>query len=531
MEDLQDVKKISLRELKQLHESGNLFVDRTYQRASNWKIDQQQFFIDSVLREFPIPMIYLQHVNGKYYIVDGQQRINSLIRYVNNEFKLLEPSKNRNIFPKYITEQQTGWSNKLFRELDSKNQKIILDVTMPLALLEYEDHIIRDLFVRLQKGVPLTGQQKRDASVSGYNDFVLKIGGKDATADKYFELKIKDGIETYEGHDFFRECVKSESMDKGKLRQLVAQTAMLYFELIDEDRIVDIGDKALDDYYLSNVSFKSSWDKAKDFENTLDILYDKIELTNLINHEVIHLVLFSKFMKELNQQSWKEYLLEAFIEFRRNLKNSNKQDDEYWLKYGQYIGVSAGSRNTILKRHEFFVLEMLKMMFKENRLSWKLITIDEDSNNSRYISESMHRKIDAVNSFINANLQEPTKFESVLLRYFRGENKKDETDSNNVQNRETYRISNLVAKLYDDSKLYGDSCNKLVPQLFPHLQGKSNNNAKVVFGEIHKYKNEFIGPDEEFWRLVEYVTFRMNNKNYTIYRDQIEGFCHERFKS
>ena len=62
MEDLKDLRFISIREVDKLNSDGKLLVDRTYQRASNWQLKQQQFFIDSLLRQFPIPMIYLHHI-------------------------------------------------------------------------------------------------------------------------------------------------------------------------------------------------------------------------------------------------------------------------------------------------------------------------------------------------------------------------------------------------------------------------------------------------------------------------------------
>ena len=37
---------------------------------------------------------------------------------------------------------------------------------------------IRDLFIRLQGGTPLTPQDKRDSWPGNFTDFILKIGGK-----------------------------------------------------------------------------------------------------------------------------------------------------------------------------------------------------------------------------------------------------------------------------------------------------------------------------------------------------------------
>lgn len=528
MEDLKDLRFISIREVDKLNSDGKLLVDRTYQRASNWQLKQQQFFIDSLLRQFPIPMIYLHHINGMYYIVDGQQRINSIMRFINNQITLLDPKTSHNIFPKYICEQETKWAGKRFNQLDNPTKSNIMNTLMPVAILEYEDHHIRDLFVRLQAGVPLTGQQKRDASVSGYNDFVLKLGGKDARSDNNFILKIKDGIEPYSGHDFFSQCVNNQTIDRGKLRQLVAQVAMLYFELIEEKRWIDIGDRYLDKYYTYNVLFDLEWDKSRDFENTLDILFEQIKQHDLKNHEVIHLVLFTKFMKELSQKNWEFELPNAFNKFRNNLENSNKTDDEYWIRYGQFIGVSAGSRKTIAKRHLFFIEQMLKFMFSENALQWKNIPTTHLNTDNKYVSSWMLEYIEAINLFINEENNYYLKI--ILVNYFTAsQDNNQDNDHNNYAVRQTHSIRNIRAFLKDGSEYYGNTCNLLVPQIFSHLQGRANNNVKFIFGEISNHNGQFLEPSIDFWEIVQYVTFEMNGNNYEIYRDQVEDFCPERY--
>lgn len=528
MEDLKDLRTISISQIIEFHDKGILMVDRTYQRASNWLLPQQQFFIDTVMRELPIPMIYLHHIDGVYYIVDGQQRINSIVRFILNEFRLLNPNTNDKIFPKYIREQSTDWADKKYNELNNTQKKLVLNTIMPLVIVEYEDHVIRDMFVRLQAGVPLTGQQKRDASVSGYNDFVLKLGGKDARSDNNFILKIKDGIEHYSGHDFFSQCVNNQTTDRGKLRQLVAQVAMLYFELIEEKRWMDIGDRYLDKYYTYNVLFDLEWDKSRDFEATLDILYEQIEQQDLKNHEVIHLVLFTKFMKELSQRNWEFELSNAFNEFRNNLESSNKTDDEYWIKYGQYIGVSAGSRRTIAKRHLFFIEQMLKFMFNENALQWENIPTIHLNTVNKYVSSWMLEYIEAINLFINTENNYYLKI--ILVKYFTASQDNDQDNNqNNIAVRQTHSIRNIRAFLKDGSEYHGDTCNLLVPQIFSHLQGRANNNVKFIFGEISNHNGQFSEPSIDFWEIVQYVTFRMNGNNYEIYRDQVEDFCPERY--
>ena len=76
-----------------------LVVNPEYQRGSVWTPVQKKKLVDSVLRGYPIPLIYLHHirqtagklVSERYEIIDGQQRINALSDFHDGAFKLLDP--------------------------------------------------------------------------------------------------------------------------------------------------------------------------------------------------------------------------------------------------------------------------------------------------------------------------------------------------------------------------------------------------------------------------------------------------------
>jgi len=54
-------------------------VDPNYQREPRaWTREDEQFFIDSLLRKIKIPKIYLHKKRNKCYIIDGQQRIETI---------------------------------------------------------------------------------------------------------------------------------------------------------------------------------------------------------------------------------------------------------------------------------------------------------------------------------------------------------------------------------------------------------------------------------------------------------------------
>lgn len=66
-----------------------LEVNRRYQRKLVWSLEQKQALIDSVMKSLPIPLILLAQSktpNEKMEIVDGLQRLEALIAFMENRF-------------------------------------------------------------------------------------------------------------------------------------------------------------------------------------------------------------------------------------------------------------------------------------------------------------------------------------------------------------------------------------------------------------------------------------------------------------
>ena len=71
-------------------EVDGLIIKPTFQRNPVWTITQKSYLIDSILRSYPIPEIYLQErVNDKgesqFIVVDGQQRLRTVLDFIYNE--------------------------------------------------------------------------------------------------------------------------------------------------------------------------------------------------------------------------------------------------------------------------------------------------------------------------------------------------------------------------------------------------------------------------------------------------------------
>ncbi|MEE3126068.1 MAG: DUF262 domain-containing protein [Actinomycetota bacterium] len=74
-----------------INSAGQLDLNPPYQRRSVWNWEYRQFFIDSVIRNYPTQSIFLDVTIDpdeptSYKVLDGKQRLTSLIKFTRDEF-------------------------------------------------------------------------------------------------------------------------------------------------------------------------------------------------------------------------------------------------------------------------------------------------------------------------------------------------------------------------------------------------------------------------------------------------------------
>ena len=81
-------KEFTIKELLDLIESKSINLRPPYQRNFIWSPKDQRLLIDSIHKGYPLPNFFiLKNEEGKYEMVDGQQRATTIYKYYNNEFK------------------------------------------------------------------------------------------------------------------------------------------------------------------------------------------------------------------------------------------------------------------------------------------------------------------------------------------------------------------------------------------------------------------------------------------------------------
>lgn len=138
--------------------SKELVINESFQRHSVWSAQAKTLLIDSILNEFPLPKIYIRtKIDPKLQktikeIVDGQQRIRSIVEFANDEFALNNKSDN--------------FKGKKYSGLDYDVQQAFLGYTITAEqLLNASDDDVIDIFARLNSyTVALNAAEKRHAA-------------------------------------------------------------------------------------------------------------------------------------------------------------------------------------------------------------------------------------------------------------------------------------------------------------------------------------------------------------------------------
>jgi len=154
---------------------AELFVP-DYQRELVWSDSQQSRFIESIFLNLPVPYIYVSDVidgedEGRLEIVDGSQRVRTLVRFMSDELVLsgleILDSINGMKFSNFPLSRQLRFSRKTIRTIE---------------LLGVDEESRRQLFDRLNSGgSALLPMEQRFGSRDG--EFITFIRGISSDAD------------------------------------------------------------------------------------------------------------------------------------------------------------------------------------------------------------------------------------------------------------------------------------------------------------------------------------------------------------
>ena len=139
--------------LRDKYERGQIDLQPHYQREYVWELKPElpSRLVESLLLQIPIPPLYFVRLEtGKIEVVDGQQRLTTLIRYVKNEFPLQK------------LQRLSSLNGKLFRELSDFDQEKILDASIRSIVIDSgtNQDLRYEIFERLNRGAMALKEQE-----------------------------------------------------------------------------------------------------------------------------------------------------------------------------------------------------------------------------------------------------------------------------------------------------------------------------------------------------------------------------------
>lgn len=167
----------SCADIFRMYQKGQIEISPDFQRGEVWRNSAQTLFIDSLMKQLPIPSmcISLDISSQKRMVIDGLQRISSIIKFLNTQ-KDWKLSKSDDVDPRI--------SDKKVSEIRIKSPKLVEvleNMTIPITVLRCDysnqEHMkyLFQIFYRLNSGGnKLYNQEIRNCIFQGPFNSLLK---------------------------------------------------------------------------------------------------------------------------------------------------------------------------------------------------------------------------------------------------------------------------------------------------------------------------------------------------------------------
>jgi hypothetical protein len=170
----------TIADIQEWNKSNTLLLQPDYQRREVWSNAARVMLIDSILNDIPMPKIFVSQTikDMRTYrsVIDGQQRISTILSFLDDGFKLENPYKG-------------PYEGKRFSQLPKEIQTEVL-----LYAIDFNEasglppEALREVYSRVNKYlVPLNRQELRKADYPG--EF-LRISEELATLDSLDDLGL-----------------------------------------------------------------------------------------------------------------------------------------------------------------------------------------------------------------------------------------------------------------------------------------------------------------------------------------------------
>ena len=163
-------------------------MNRRYQRKLVWTLEEKQAFIDSLSKKYSVPLFLFatkeKEGNIQYEIIDGMQRLNAIMSFIENEFPIelngvsYYFDLNTLTDTKYLLDQ-----GKLEQKQPVLDRQLCVDITnypLPNTHINTDERNVEEIFRRINSyGKQLSNQEIRQAGALGdFPELVRQIASE-----------------------------------------------------------------------------------------------------------------------------------------------------------------------------------------------------------------------------------------------------------------------------------------------------------------------------------------------------------------
>lgn len=186
------------------YKQGALDLSPNFQRRSVWKPGAKSLFIDTIIKGYPVPMLFLRDMKpnlkdltASREVVDGQQRIRTVISYIAPKAlgKTFEPARDAFTILEEHNEQYQGMT---YGELPEEVQERIWDYQFSVNVFpsDTDDREVKQVFARMNSsGYKLNAQELRNAEYFGaFKTLAYKLATEQLHRWRDWKIFSLDGL-------------------------------------------------------------------------------------------------------------------------------------------------------------------------------------------------------------------------------------------------------------------------------------------------------------------------------------------------
>ncbi len=171
----------AVRTLMDMIVEGDIRLDPDYQRLYRWDDMKASRFIESIFLNIPVPVIYMaEEADGKFTVIDGQQRLTSLVRYIRaNDVDSMFPERTLGPLSLAGLKIRSDLVGKAYTGLETVDRSALAKrpIRCIVVLNESDSSLKFEVFERLNSGsASLTDQEVRNCIYRGsFNQMLKKL--------------------------------------------------------------------------------------------------------------------------------------------------------------------------------------------------------------------------------------------------------------------------------------------------------------------------------------------------------------------